>query len=454
MLFKYFFESQILDEAAESTIHGQIVEGLFAISLAVYIAHGKKSVEDFMSEVESVRNRLKAVGKDYKAIVDNDITNNMHIHKLIGSTPDSNDKIMVKVNLEGFAGDRQLKKVFGEGSKLPKNVTPFLKNITNRISSDPMKAEVSLKSLQKINDFIEEVLTNNEPDKVAFTVAAVGASGGKSDVTIFIDAETNEPVPQKITQPIGFSLKTKSDFTRGTTNIHNGGLFQVLFQLAKDFKLPLVNGLADYPFPPKIDRWRDHYMNQGIDPNPLSQDENNLLYYIRKAAEPLDKYQSRKSDIKQWKKEDPERYMEFAAEFEKLRRDSAVDAFKLFLTEFESQISKMEGSDELTKMILDFLELSIFGMEKADLVSIGHEDIEELTHQDYSELKNNIDVDYKQSQGHESPIPNMIFYDKKTGLPLLTLQTRISENSKDFTRMKVEMMASLGDYFKKIGSTK
>lgn len=418
MKFKYFYE-QLLNESAED---GDVMEGIFAISLALYIANGKVSASD----VDKVRKELSDKNTSYT--IDTNIADNPNIQRMVGSI-DSKDNIKVIVSLKL---KKSALKSFGPNHQTSKSVSSKIQTLIDKA--------VETKSISRINTFIKEILTNKKPDDIVFYVIADGVDAGnksgdvKSDVKIKIQAKTNTSVPEDINVPLNFSLKISDDSSM--PKFANSGIFDMMFQLAKSFRLPMVKGMESVDKIPKLNTgWPDQLEPLEIsDIKTLSQKEGHFISFIKKY---FDIQSSIKS--KDLSNMDPDEANNVYQDSIMAELDAARFMYNTFLHEFGQEVERMEDSAKFNSIVFGFLEKHIFGSDLADVITISNKDIKEIHHTDFQKLIQKVDCDF-QKNGQI-----MKFYDRNTGKLLFQIRPRIESPSGRRGSIKKELAIEVGD---------
>lgn len=374
--------TELLTEAVNI---GDTMEGIFSIAVACQMAYGRVDSE----MIRKFRGKVDTSGGK-ETIIDANVADNPMLRN-IDVDPDDVLSVRVKIKLKKAT----VKGMFGKGFK----ANPAVDSHTNTL----IQKVGSLRSIEKIQDFMRTILTNKRPDEVVFYVIADGVEGGggrgeiKGDVKLSIEAKSNTPIPMDIADPISFSLKVDDN------TVSNLGIFSAVLKLGKQFGLDIVSGLED------LENFPDRYTHMQpllYDHQDKWEDEDHIIYYLRNYLKVQDHYQSRAdSDFEGGSKE--RKALQSTDELSTLK--SLVERL---LVQFSQQLEGIDTekftadprSRVFTSKVFQFLEKEIFGKDMADLIKITKGDIKELKKADFDEFKNEYVVDF------ELDGLNMLFY--------------------------------------------
>lgn len=381
MKFKEFFEDRII---LESLNIGDTMEGIFAIAVALQMAYGYVTPE----MIQEARQDSKVDGKE--VVIDTNVKDNPLFDNIV-SDPDDVLQVRVKLNLR----KANVKGMFGPNITPNPKIDQYIETLADRVGK--------LSSIDKIQRFMIQVLTNRKPDEVVFYVVADGVGGStqrgkvKGDVKINIEAKTKTEIPKDLETPISFSLKTDSDV------ISNLGIFSGILKLGQIFELEMIKGLETLDvFPSQYNQT----LNLIYDHQDKWEDDNHIIYYVRKYLQIQDKFMAT-----------PDEEYEGGASQRKLQQAQSEleylgDLIVRFIEEFESQIETKDAEQFttdpraklFTSRIARFLQHEIFGEDLADFIRISDGDIQEIKHADLDNLKDDYVINFIKDE------INMMFY--------------------------------------------
>lgn len=419
MKFSDFYSNTILLEGVNV---GDVAEGIFAIAIGLQMAYGYVTPE----MIRKARHDVDITGNK-EVVIDSNVSHNPMFDNIVAD-PYDNIKIIVKIKLK----QETVKGMFGPKIEQNKIIDKHINTLIEKIGN--------ISAIDKIQRFMVSILTNKKPDEVVFYVVADGVSGStsrgeiKGDVKLVIEAKTNTPIPKNLIDPISFSLKVDSD------TISNLGIFSGILKLSQLFELDMTKGLEDLKFfPEKYNQSQDLLYNN----QEKWDDENHIIYYLRKYLQIQDKYLSRPDD----------EFQGGSNERKSLQATDELEALKSllerFLDEFERQL---EGKDSeqfnadprarlFTSRVSQFLEKEMFGKDLVDVIRISKGDIQEIKKSDLENLKNDYVINFKRDGN------TMLFYsiDINNNRKLLfKIRPRFEFNPKGNRKTQL-MMVELGD---------
>jgi hypothetical protein len=398
------------------------MEGIFAIAVACQMAFGKVDAQT----IRKFRGKVDVSGGK-ETIIDANVADNPMLAN-INADPEDVLSVRVKVKLKAAT----VKGMFGKGIKANPLVDDHTNTLINKVGS--------LRSIEKIQSFMRDILTNNRPDEVIFYVIADGVQGGggrgdiKGDVKLSIQAKTKTPIPMDISDPISFSLKVDDN------TVSNLGIFSAVLKLGQMFDLDLVAGLQDLPvFPDRYSRMQELL----YDHQDRWEDEEHIIYYMRNYMKVQDHYQSREdSDFEGGSKE--RKALQSTGELDALKTlvERLIMQFSNQLEDIDTeQFTADPRARVFTTKVFKFLEKEVFGQDDADLITIKKGDVKELKKSDFEDIKNDYVIDF------DLEGMNMMFYgiDINNQRKLLfKIRPRLEYSLKGNRKTQL-MMVELGD---------
>jgi hypothetical protein len=206
---------------------GDVMEGLFAITIAVLLAEGRVDKGDINKIRSSIEPRLFATGRfEYP------VAKNKKVQK------SNNPADLFNVNLVVRLKEASVTGAYGKEYQMKYSKTSDIGNIGRKLdtlieSAMPSRSSYAKKLFQARDQFLE----NNKGETVTFNVVADGiageSSGGavKGDVTVEIEAESTKGRSKIFSETIPFSLKSES-VTVANLSPYNG-----MLNIAKAFGL-------------------------------------------------------------------------------------------------------------------------------------------------------------------------------------------------------------------------
>jgi hypothetical protein len=351
---------------------GETMEGIFAIAIGAYIAHGKLD--------NNLINNLRASpefrnGKG-KATIQANMADNANLRGIVAD-PDDKITVAVEINLRA----KNVDGMFGDDLEPNTKIDSLIASVISKVPN--------LSTIQKIQRFIVDILTNNKHDDIEFVVVADGSEaytshGGniKGDVKLDIHARTKTSIPQEIKGTISFSLKTGSD----TKTVSNLSIFGGLLRLGHHYNLEFVSGIdKDVVFTGK---YKDTQKLIYDHPDKWD-DEDHFISYLRKYILIQDSFLSKKDDEFEGGGSE-RRIQQMTAELNHLK-----SLLKKFIDAFASDI-KGKDSDVFTadpharlfaSRSFDFIQREIFGSDMSEYIHITDSDIKEIKQSDIENMK-------------------------------------------------------------------
>lgn len=185
---------------------GDVMEGLFAITIAVLLAEGKVEKSRINSVRSMIEPKMFATGRFEYAVA-----------KGVKVQKSKNPADIFNVNLVVRLKEASVTGAYGKEYKMKYSKSSDIGNIGKKIdnlieSAQPNKSSYA----KKLFDARDQFLENNQGETVTFNVIADGiageSSGGavKGDVTVSIEAQTSKGKSKIFSQSIPFSLKSES----------------------------------------------------------------------------------------------------------------------------------------------------------------------------------------------------------------------------------------------------
>lgn len=210
---------------------GDVMEGLFAITIAVLLAEGKVEKSRINSIRSTIEPKMFASGRFEYAVA-----------KGIKVQKSKNPADIFNVNLVVRLKEASVTGAYGKEYKMKYSKTSDIGNIGRKLDNLIESAQPSRSSYaKKLFDARDQFLENNQGETVTFNVVADGiageSSGGavKGDVTVTIEAQTSKGKSKIFSQSIPFSLKSES-VTVANLSPYNG-----MIDIAKAFGLKWKN---------------------------------------------------------------------------------------------------------------------------------------------------------------------------------------------------------------------
>lgn len=351
---------------------GETMEGIFAIAIGAYIAHGKLDI----NTINALRASPGFNNGKGKVSIQSNIADNANLSG-INSSPDDKISVTVEINLR----PKNVDGMFGDDLEPNAKIDTLISSVVNKVPN--------LSTIQKIQRFIVDILTNNKHDDIEFIVIADGSDayttkGGlvKGDVKINIHARTRTSIPQEIKGTISFSLKTGHD----TKTVSNLSIFGGILKLGHHFNLEFVNGIdKDVDFTGKYgdtqkliydhpDKWAD---------------EDHFISYLRKYIIIQDSFLSKKDDDFEGGGEE-RRLQQMTSELNHLKilLKKFIDAFARDIKGKDSDTFTVDPHDRLfASLAFSFIQREIFGSDTAEYIHITDDDIREIKQSDISHMK-------------------------------------------------------------------
>jgi hypothetical protein len=185
---------------------GDVMEGLFAIMIAVLLAEGKVEKSRINSIRSMIEPKMFSTGRfEYP------------VAKGIKVQKSKNPADIFNVNLVVRLKEASVSGAYGKEYKMKYSKASDIGNIGKKLDNLIESAQPNRSSYaKKLFDARDNFLENNQGETVTFNVIADGiageSSGGavKGDVTVSIEAVTSKGKTQILTQTIPFSLKSES----------------------------------------------------------------------------------------------------------------------------------------------------------------------------------------------------------------------------------------------------
>ena len=206
---------------------GDVMEGLFAIAIAVLLAEGKVEKAKINSIRSMIEPKMFASGRfEYQ------VAKGVKVQKSKNPADIFNVNLIVRLKEASVSG------AYGKEYKMKYSKTSDIGNIGKKLqnlieSAQPTRSSYAKKLFEARDQFLE----NNTGETVTFNVVADGiageSSGGaiKGDVTVQIEAVTSKGKSTIFNQSIPFSLKSES-VTVANLSPYNG-----MLDIAKAFGL-------------------------------------------------------------------------------------------------------------------------------------------------------------------------------------------------------------------------
>lgn len=214
---------------------GDVMEGLFAITIAVLLAEGEVDKARINSIRAMIEPKLFSTGKFEYAVA-----KNKKVQK------SNNQPDIFNVNLNVRLKEASVTGAYGKEYKMKYSKSSDIGNIGKKLDNLIESAEPSRSSYaKKLFDARDQFLKNNQGETVTFNVIADGiageSSGGavKGDVTVSVEAQSSKGKSKIFSQSIPFSLKSES-VTVANLSPYNG-----MIDIAKAFGLKWSN-IAKY----------------------------------------------------------------------------------------------------------------------------------------------------------------------------------------------------------------
>lgn len=206
---------------------GDVMEGLFAITIAVLLAEGKVEKSRINSVRSMIEPKMFSTGRFEYAVA-----------KGVKVQKSKNPADIFNVNLVVRLKEASVTGAYGKEYKMKYSKSSDIGNIGKKLdnlieSAQPNKSSYA----KKLFDARDQFLENNQGETVTFNVIADGiageSSGGavKGDVTVSIEAQTSKGKSKIFSQSIPFSLKSES-VTVANLSPYNG-----MIDIAKAFGL-------------------------------------------------------------------------------------------------------------------------------------------------------------------------------------------------------------------------
>lgn len=210
---------------------GDVMEGLFAITIAVLLAEGKVEKSRINSIRAMIEPKMFSTGKfEYT------VAKGLKVQKSKNPADIFNVNLVVRLKEASTTG------AYGKEYKMKYSKTSDIGNIGRKLdnlieSAQPNRSSYAKKLFEARDNFLE----NNVGETVNFNVVADGiageSSGGavKGDVTVSVEASTSKGKSKIFTQTVPFSLKSES-VTVANLSPYNG-----MVDIAKAFGLKWKN---------------------------------------------------------------------------------------------------------------------------------------------------------------------------------------------------------------------
>lgn len=210
---------------------GDVMEGLFAITIAVLLAEGEVDKARINSIRAMIEPKLFSTGKFEYAVA-----KNKKVQK------SNNQPDIFNVNLNVRLKEASVTGAYGKEYKMKYSKSSDIGNIGKKLDNLIESAEPSRSSYaKKLFDARDQFLKNNQGETVTFNVIADGiageSSGGavKGDVTVSVEAQSSKGKSKIFSQTIPFSLKSES------VTVANLSPYEGMKDLAEAFGLKWKN---------------------------------------------------------------------------------------------------------------------------------------------------------------------------------------------------------------------
>ena len=210
---------------------GDVMEGLFAITIAVLLAEGKVEKSRINAIRAMIEPKMFSSGKfEYS------VAKNVKVQKSKNPADIFNVNLVVRLKEASVTGayGKEYKMKYSKASDIG-NIGRKLDNLIE--SAQPNKSSYAKKLFEARDNFLE----NNVGETVNFNIIADGiageSSGGavKGDVTVSVEAQSSKGKSNIFSQTIPFSLKSES------VTVANLSPYDGMIDIAKAFNLQWKN---------------------------------------------------------------------------------------------------------------------------------------------------------------------------------------------------------------------
>lgn len=341
----------------------ETVEGIFALAIGAYIAHGKID--------NNIINSLRALpefhnGKN-KTIIQANISDNENLKGIVAS-PGDKMTVIVEIN----PNPKSLGEVFSDDLESNSNIDILISSIVKKITN--------LETIQKIQCFVIDILSNNKHDDIDFVVNISNGWKIRNEVRLTIHAISKESQETKDT--ISFQLRAGND----AQTVCNLSIFDGILKLGRQYNLDFVSGIdkefiltGKYEDTQKIiydhpDKWSD---------------ENHFISYLRKYLTIQDSFLNKKEDDYEGGISE-RRIQQMTEELNHLRLllGKFIAAFVSDLKGKDSDVFTTDSHARLfASRSFDFIQSEIFTSEMSEYIHISHNDIKEIKQSDIENMK-------------------------------------------------------------------
>lgn len=331
---------------------GDVIEGIFTIALALYIAH-KKIDKNLLNKIRTkIDSKMFGNGRVSYSVAKN-------LARKLGKKPTD----YFNVNFEMRLKPESVSGAFGKEYDVLYKSSREIPKISNKIDQ-LIRSINGANFARKVDTAITKFLSNNYGEVIDFTVVADGiageSSGGniKGDVTLQIFAKRKNVNKKILSESIPFSIKSES-VTVANLSPYKG-------------MLDIASGL-------------------GIEWDAKEK-------YARLSRP-------------------------FTGPVEQRAKDKLI---KSMYKELQKQILSVSTSPNFTQTAYDFLEKSIFGEDKAEVIDVTQTKVKEITLEHFKMLRKNTSL-FPQIRGN-----NLFFVDKKTKKPIFKIRTKLRVGESKF----------------------
>lgn len=356
------FKTFLLESANEKFNIGNSMEGVFALAVGLYIAYRKIEISKLKGLINSI-----TLKKDEEIVVD--IVDHMERSSAVMSdvedaaekdgdinvddidTKNANLAVKVILNLvygktwEGFGEPKG--RLIGQREDLQKYET-YIENLVNQVESKRLNHVID-----KIDNFIAEVLTKKEKQDVNFLVIADGKDNStekgkedyhvKGDISLKIQVETKSGEQIIDVAPLIFSLKVDNK-TFAALAIFNG-----ILRIANSFGVDeFIRGISELKTLPQL------------------KDSGNEMSEFVKEKDPTGELRKDKNHIFYWMLES-EKLSSQGLSKDKFLKDEMITHFMGMLKEKTASLSDAEN----IKNAFIFLHNEIHGKDEADVIKLS-----------------------------------------------------------------------------------
>lgn len=356
------FKTFLLEAANEKFNIGNSMEGVFALAVGLYIAYRKvemsklkglinsitlKKDEEIVVDIVDHMERSSAVMSDVEDAAEKD--SDINVDDI--DTKNANLSVKVILNLvygktwEGYGEPKG--RLIGQREDLQRYET-YIENLVNQVESKRLNHVID-----KIDNFIAEVLTKKEKQDVNFLVIADGKDNStekgkedyhvKGDISLKIQVETKSGEQIIDVAPLIFSLKVDNK-TFAALAIFNG-----ILRIANSFGVDeFIRGISELKTLPQLKdsgNEMSNFVNEKDPTGELRKDKNHIFYWM---------WESEKLSSQGLSKD-------------KFLKDEMITHFMGMLKEKTKSLSDAEN----IKNAFIFLHNEIHGKDEADVIKLS-----------------------------------------------------------------------------------